>query len=282
MYFCRMNGIKHIFNFYLNSSIHVALSVFSLSWISLLEFGLPYDENVLYFIFYSTITSYNFIKYFGLAKFHHRRLANWLKVIQIFSLICFVLMCYYGSRLELKTVLYLGGLGVVTFLYAIPFLPKKIFVDKQHNLRSISGLKIYVIAIVWACVTVFIPLINAGYNIIDTDVILSAIQRFLLVMVLMLPFEIRDMQYDSIKLSTIPQQIGERRTKIIGVLLLIVFTFLEFFKDELSSIRISILLVITCITLLMLVFSKKNQSEFYSSFWVESIPIIWLLLLLIS
>ena len=31
------------------------------------------------------------------------------------------------------------------------------------NLRAISGLKIYVIAYVWAGITVIIPLINEGY-----------------------------------------------------------------------------------------------------------------------
>ena len=47
----------------------------------------------------------------------------------------------------------------------------------------------------------------------------------------MLPFEIRDMQYDSLKLSTIPQRIGVMKTKIIGVFMLLFF-LLEFFKDE--------------------------------------------------
>jgi len=273
-----MNALKHIFNFYINSSIHVALSVFSLSWITLIEFGVSYDKIVLYFIFFSTITGYNFIKYFGLAKFHHRRLANWLKVIQLFSLISFILLGFYALKLETKTVLYLGGFGIVTFLYAMPILPKKIFIDKEQNLRSISGLKIYVIALVWVGVTVLIPLINNNYS-FTTDVLLTVIQRFIFILVLMLPFEVRDMQYDNLKLSTIPQQIGEKKTKIIGVLLLMVFFFLEFFKDEMISKRLVILLIVTCITLLLLVFAKKTQGKYYSSFWVEGIPILWLLLM---
>jgi len=274
-----MNVFKHILNFYINSSIHVALSVFSLSWITLIEFELPYDGIILYFIFFSTITGYNFIKYFGLAKFHHRRLASWLKVIQLFSLISFMLLCYYALKLETKTVLYLGGFGIVTFLYAMPFLPKKMFVDKEQNLRSISGLKIYVIAMVWSGVTVLIPLINSYYS-LTTDVFLTAIQRFIFVLVLMLPFEVRDMQYDSLKLSTIPQQIGEKKTKIIGVLLLMLFFFLEFFKDELNSKQIIVMLVVTIITFMFLVFAKRTQGKYYSSFWVESIPIFWLLMMI--
>ncbi|OUR91362.1 hypothetical protein A9Q87_10390 [Flavobacteriales bacterium 34_180_T64] len=275
-----MKVLNHILNFYINSSIHVALSVFSLSWITLIEFDVAYDENVLCFIFFATITGYNFVKYFGLAKFHHRRLANWLRYIQLFSLICFIVLIYYVFQLQTKTLLYIVGFGVVTFLYAIPFLPKNIFLDKQHNLRSISGLKIYVIGLVWSGVTVFLPLINNEIA-ISSDVILTAIQRFILVMVLMLPFEIRDLQYDSVKLSTIPQRIGEKQTKIIGVLLLLLFFFLEYFKNELNSKNIITLLFTTTITLLFVVFARKNQGKYYSGFWVESIPIIWLLMVLI-
>ena len=276
-----MSILKHILNFYINSSVHVALSVYSLSWITLIEFDVSYDENVLYFIFFATITGYNFIKYFGLAKFHHRRLASWLKYIQIFSFFCFLILVYYVFQLEQKTLLYIAVFGVVTFLYAIPFLPRRIFLDKQQNLRSISGLKIYVIGLVWSGVTVFLPLINNDYG-ISTDVIITAIQRFIFVMVLMLPFEIRDLQYDSLKLSTIPQNIGEKRTKIIGALLLILFFFLEYFKDEIDSKRLVVLLVITAITLLFLVFANKRQGKYYSGFWVEGIPVVWLVMLLIT
>ncbi len=276
-----MTLLKQIFNFYINSSIHVALSVFSLTWITLIEYNLLYDENVLYFVFYATITGYNFVKYFGIAKFHHRRLATWLKAIQIFSLICFILMCYYGFQLEKNTLLCIAVLGVITFLYAIPFLPKHLFLDKHHNLRSISGLKIYLIALVWSGVTVFLPLINMQYD-INIDVILTGLQRYLFVIVLMFPFEIRDLQYDSLKLSTIPQRIGVKQTKVIGTLLLILFFFLEFFKDDTNTGGIVQLLVITLVTMLLLVFSKINQGNYYSSFWVEGVPVLWLILMLLS
>ena len=275
-----MQVLKKLFDFYLDSSIHVALAVYALSWITLLEYNLPYDENVLYFIFYATITGYNFVKYFGLAKFHHRRLADWLKIIQIFSALCFVLMCYYAVSLETKTLVSLSGFGIVTFLYAIPFVPKSIFLDAQQNLRSISGLKIYIIALVWAGVTVCVPLINGNY-LLNIDVVITLIQRLLLVMVLMLPFEIRDLQYDSVKLATIPQRIGIKQTKVVGVLLVMLFFFIEYFKNDIIANRLVVLLIVTSIILLILLFSKEKQNKYYSSFWVESIPICWLLLLLL-
>ncbi|RIA10547.1 hypothetical protein OE09_2412 [Flavobacteriaceae bacterium MAR_2010_72] len=275
-----MKVLKQIFDFYINSSIHVALSVFLLSWITLLEFNLPYDESVLYFIFYASIKGYNFVKYFGIAKFHHRSLANWLKIIQLFSLLCFILLCYYALQLEVKTLIYISVFGFVTFLYAIPFLPKHLFMDEKQNLRSIGGLKVYVIALVWAGVTVLLPIINANYA-YDLEVVITFFQRFLLVVALMLPFEIRDLNYDSLKLSTIPQLIGVKRTKLLGLLLLVSFCLLEFFKDTFNATHFVSLCMVSLVTLVLIYYSKQDQGRYYSGFWVEGVPILWLLLILL-
>lgn len=272
--------LKQIFNFYIDSCIHVALAVFALSWVTLLEFGIPYDREVLYFIFFASITGYNFVKYFGLARFHHRSLTNWLKLIQVFSLMCFIGMCYFALKLELISLVVILGFGVVTFLYAIPFLPNKILYDKHKNLRNVSGLKVYIIALVWACVTVVLPLLN-NHVPLDTNVVVTGFQRFVFVTVLMFPFEIRDLNYDSLKLATIPQQIGIKNTKIVGVLLLMLFFLLEFLKPQLNVEHTVGMLITMFVTLMFLIFANRNQGRYYSSFWVEGIPLVWLLLLLV-
>jgi hypothetical protein len=258
----------------------VALAVYAMSWITLLELDIQYDRAILYFIFFASISGYNFVKYFGLARFHHRSLTNWLKLIQIFSLICFLLMCYFALQLEVKTITIILAFGLITFLYAIPFLPNKMIYDSHKNLRNISGLKLYIIALVWAGVTVVLPLINNSIH-INADVVIAVIQRFVFVIVLMFPFEIRDLNYDSLKLATIPQQIGIKNTKIIGVLLLMVFFFLELLKNETNEYQILAILITTFICLLFLIFANRNQRKYYCSFWVEGIPIYWLLLMLL-
>ena len=271
-----MQVLKRLFDFYINSSMHVAFAVCGLVWVTLLNFNVGANLDFIYFIFFATVTGYNFVKYFGLAKFHHRSLASWLKAIQIFSFLCFLGLCYFTFKLKTETLLYFIGLGVVTFLYAIPFLPKKIFLD-AGNLRAISGLKIYVIAFVWMCVTVIIPLLNEDYS-LNNDVLIEAIQRYLYVIIAMLPFEIRDMRYDSLKLSTIPQRIGIARTKIIGVLLTVLVFLLEFFKDEFWFNKMIILGIICMLLFASLLLSNINQKKYFSGFWVEGIPIIWAIL----
>lgn len=274
-----MRILKQIFDFYINASIHVALAVYALSFITLTQLDIFYDEEILCFIFFATITGYNFVKYFGLAKFHHRSLANWLRVIQLFSLICFGLLLYYVLLLERNTIIIVTILALITLFYATPFLPKNIFLDDKYKLRAVSGLKVYVIAFVWAFVTIILPVVNKDHP-LNFDVFVMLLQRYLFVVVLILPFDIRDLQYDSLKLSTIPQRIGIKNTKILGISLLLIFFILEFLKDELDVNQLLATLIISIVTGVFIVFSNMDRGRFYSAFWVEALPIFWLILVL--
>lgn len=274
-----MRSLKTLFDFYINSSIHVALAVSALSWVTLIQFELNYDADVLIFTFFASITGYNFVKFFGIAKFHHRKLTSRLKSIQLFSLIAFVGMSVFFFRLQRLTMLYIGILGLVTFLYAVPMLPKHLFIDKQKNLRSISGLKIYIIAMVWTGVTVLLPLIDNNIE-LENNVWIRCFERFLIVIVLMLPFEIRDLNFDSLKLSTIPQKIGVNGTKWIGVIILISSFGLNFLIQGIDKYIVLTNGIFTIVLALFLLLSFQKQSKYYTSFWVESLPIWWLGLLL--
>ncbi|WP_339876460.1 hypothetical protein [Olleya marilimosa] len=275
-----MKVLKQLLDFYINSSIHVALAVYALSWITLKKLNINGDATILYFNFFATITGYNFVKYFGIAKWHHRSLANWLKVIQVFSLVCFGLMCYYALQLQNNSLLLITGFGMVTFLYAIPFLPKKWYLDTQQNLRDISGLKVYVIALVWCGVTVILPVFNNN-GMFSQDAIFTIIQNFILVIALMLPFEIRDLNYDSLKLATIPQKIGVKNTKRLGYVLVLLFYFVEYFKDKIDATGLLFQFVISIILCVFIYFANEDRNAYYTSFWVEALPVIWMLLMLL-
>lgn len=269
-----MNLFKNILNFYVNSSIHVALAVYSLVRITELYFDLPYNENLDYFIFYATITGYNFIKYAGVAKFYHRSLTKSMRLIQIFSFLSFCLLVYYGSNLSTTVLIYFIPFAVLTLVYVVPFLG-----GFQKNLRRVSYLKIFLVAFVWSGVTTVIPLIVGEYQ-YEVNIILLFVQRMLFILVLILPFEIRDMKLDFKNLKTLPQKIGIEKTKKVGFVLLLFSLTIEFLITTSFAYRNSYL-VICFILLIFLMRSSQNQSKFYSSLWVESIPIFWWILILI-
>jgi len=61
---------------------------------------------------------------------------------------------------------------------------------------------------------------------------------------------------------------------------LIPFYFLEFFKSVLDKNQLIINLILVLMIGLFLLFANEKKSKYYTSFWIESIPIVWWLLLL--
>lgn len=266
--------MKPLFDFYINSSIHVALGVVSLTAITCLHFDLKVGPELFWFVFFGTVTGYNFVKYAGIAKLHHRSLAPNLKQLQVFSLLSFIALVYFLFRVSWEVLLVAGMLGFFTSLYALPVF------RKRKNLRSVAGVKIYVIAFIWAGVTVFFPLVASEHP-IRTGALLELVQRFLFVLILIIPFEIRDLKYDTADLRTLPQKYGVRRTKYLGYVLIVMWLGLELVKP--SSTMSSVLAILFAAIFLFYAIHKANedQPKYFSSFWVEGIPILWFLLLLL-
>ena len=268
-----MKFLKAVFNFYINASVHVALAVCAFVRLTEQYLELNYQPNFDALIFFGTITGYNFVKYAGVAKLHHRSLTEDLKIIQVFSFLCFLATCYFGSQVSLKTLIFAVPFVLLTLLYAVPFLS-----GFHKNLREVSYLKIVVVAVVWAGFTVLIPVINSGEEIV-LNVWLLCLQRFLIVVVLILPFDIRDVQYDAISLQTIPKKIGVQKTKRLGLGMMVLALILEYGINA-NDISRNVFMIFFFSILVFLMRSKMNQSKYYSSFWVESLPITWWLFLL--
>ncbi|WP_223170271.1 UbiA prenyltransferase family protein [Maribacter aquimaris] len=260
--------MKRLFDFYLDASIHVALAVVSLVKATTFFFNVELDGHLMYFVFFGTIVNYNFIKY-GVEAEKYLLVGNrYHKNIQFFSFICFVLTCYHGWFLSMDTWLILSILAVLTGFYALPVLPR------ARNLRSLGGLKILVVALVWSGITVVLPMVGTQ-KVLVWDVWVEVVQRILLVLVLLIPFEIRDLAYDEPGLKTIPQRVGVMRTKVFGALLVLLFFILTYFKDVISESELIAKGVLFLVLGGLMFVTKRNQSKYFSSFWVESIPLLW-------
>lgn len=269
-----MRFLKLIFNFYINSSIHVGLSCYALVRMTQYMFHIPEGDTVANFAFFGTIVGYNFVKYDALARAKKIQMRKELKVITLFSFCSFILVGFYFFQLERVTRIVAIAFLSITLLYTLPFFPNK------KNARNWAGVKIYIVAFCWVGVTLALPILDSGI-LITSDFYLKCMQRFVLIFVLALIFEIIDLANDNPHLKTVPQQIGVKRTKILGLLLLIPFYFLEFFKSNLDKNQLIVNLILVLMIALFLAFANEKRSKYYTSFCVESIPIVWWLLLLL-
>jgi|SRR6218665_1231694 len=269
-----MDFLKRFFDFYLQSSIHVALSVFSLIMVTDILLHLETNYYMAGFGFFGTIVGYNFVKYDAIARSGTPELSVKLKWFIALSGLAFLGTVFCFFHLNTITQVVSGIFLLITALYTLPFFPNR------KNARSWAGLKIYIVALCWVGVTFVLPVLNAGIP-MENDFYIICVKRFILIVVLLFVFEIIDLAWDDPHLKTVPQQIGIGRTKQLGIFLLSLFLILELFQIAESGPRFLINSAIIAITGLFLVFANVKRSKYYTVFWTESIPVLWWILLLV-
>ena len=262
-----MKFLKLLLYYYVNTSIHVALSVVALTQITSLATGVATPFELKLFIFCSTLVAYNFIRYHELFKKESLVYTPFICGMLGISfcllgvgLSCFVLFPFSVQFLSL-------AVGALVLLYTLPFG------KANGNFRNYGGLKIYLVALSWTLVTVGL---SSFYR--DTRLDLSiwmALIQFVFILVAIQPFDIRDLELDSVSLNTWPQRFGIRKTKWLGTVLLFLLIIGMFCYSPFSSSFTKPSLLAFLLLLVFLLKSKPNQGRYFSSFWVEGIPIFW-------
>jgi len=269
-----MKWSNRLFDFYLDASIHVALGVFALLKVTGILLHISVDSHLAYYLFFGTIACYNFIKY-GVEAEKYLMVANrYHKNIQFFSFAALAVALYHLYFLTWETWCAIGVVSFLTAVYALPVLPH------AKNVRSMGLLKIMLVGLVWAGSTVVFPVLEASES-LKWDTWIETCQRFLLVLVLLVPFEIRDLKYDDRNLRTLPQRVGTVNTKRWGALWTVLLFLLTFLKDHISLDDV-IGKGVLCLGLGgILLLTKRDQGKYFASFWVEAIPLVWWFVLLI-
>lgn len=275
-HFYPMPLLKRILDFYIFSNIHVALAVFCLVKITLLPYGVT-SNTIPFFCLFSTITAYNLIRILRVEEvqpWFFEFIKRYKFVLVFFTVFCALIAFLLIFKFRYATLYWMIPFGLVTLFYVSPFGTIQI----KLSLRYVSFAKLFLIAVSWAGVTVILPLVQHRIN-IEFDEIIVFAQRFLFVVAITIPFDIRDMSYDKAELKTLPHAIGIEKSKIVGIIFLMLFLGLEFLKTPISPEQLRIHFFITVTTLFFLVKSTQDQNKYYSAFFVESLPMVWLGLL---
>lgn len=132
-------------------------------------------------------------------------------------------------QLPLTLLLTFAPLALISFCYSLPILPGK---KGNRAIRDIPGAKIFLIALVWTGVTWVLPIQESGIS-WEAEHYLVGLERFLFILAITIPFDIRDLKYDEVTMRTIPQLLGYSKAKSLAVLLLIlcasIHLYVEFF-----------------------------------------------------
>ena len=141
-------------------------------------------------------------------------------------------------------------------------------------MRLVPGLKMFLIAATWAYVTVFMPVVL--YGSLTLEDVLECIMRTVLVLGLVVPFDIRDVNYDDPNMRTIPQVLGAERARQLAmffVLLYQLWLVLRFFLYD-ASLPFTIAILIGLeVGYWLIRYSHREHSDEYFSFWIEGVPV---------
>lgn len=271
-----MKTVKQFFDFYLHASLHVALAATALVNVTYIYAKHSVDIKMILFVFLSTVASYNLIKYGGYV-WKNRKFSSYkksLKTIIVLTTLSLLGSGYLFFYFTFPTQLLIGIVAFLNLLYVVPI--KK----GATNLRNFSGIKIYIVSLCWAIVTLLVPLAEEHF-LWDVDVLIKFFQRFILVLLLLLIFEINDLKHDDAQLKTMPQTFGISNTKNSIYALCVWFFILDTLKEATYATQDLVNALLMIIVALFTFYASPKRSGYYTSFWVESVPIIWWILLVV-
>lgn len=265
---------KWVLYWYIKSSLHAAFAIYALTQLTVKLFHLPNQEAVSCVVFFGAFCSYNFIKYYDIWILKKRESKTGLKILFLFFLISFCLAVYYCFQLNtaVKLLLFALFLGSSWYVMPVPYCKK--------GVRSVPGIKIFFVAACLSITTVLLPLLQANY-VLNLKVFVFLIQRFFLIVVLIIPFEIKDVFADVPTLRTLPQVLGVKKTKVVAYCLLVFCAILDFYCFQQTPLQGVVAISFLTLIAFFVFQSSPSKPKLFTDFWLESLPIVWWLSLLL-
>ncbi len=272
------------------SNIWVSLCVASLTAQSfyLLDLG-RIDWPIIGFAFFATLSAYNFQRIFRLKKPEIHELSHrmqwmlthkmWLRNLTAISCI---LTLYFSYFILPRTWPFLAISAFISLFYSSNFVIKGV----KLNLRSIQFAKIFLISMVWTIITLWVPVFSS-VQIVKMDALMyESFIRFLFILAITLPFDIRDIQYDQKdKLKTLVTTFGINGSKKLAYILLFVVSMIASFQYSLGNYS-TLLFVATLVSFLVsgmvISLSGQKRKELFYTGLVESTIVFYSLFTILT
>jgi hypothetical protein len=240
-----MNCLKVLKKTVIDSQLYVSLMGTFFAVFFMLEQNTFRFPSVL-LIFITYFSGYLYTKYQNTKYFYSIFFLNVITGIISAALIIF-------NHNEIRLVKW-AVIVVLGLLYNSFFL--------ETYIRKIPLLKVFYVGLVWALVNSWLTLPEFNFPVF--------LISFFFVTALVLPFDIRDMESDTVQ--TFPKLIGVRNTKFLAYILVFISTILSVFYLKIHC-AVSFYLT-SVITFILIYFSESKRDDAYYSFGVETCSVL--------
>ena len=189
------SALKNIFDFFVFSSLFVAVCAVLMVYQTCLLFSLPFSFALGGFVFSGAVCSYNFHWYLTPPVIGQ---SSPKKTWNISNRKIHLLLFYVGligsavfSYLLIEHWIWLGVTAFFTFMYSAPKIAHPVF----SHLKKVAIGKTIFLAFAWMHVTALLPLI-IQLNVITEEHIIFAVNRFYFIYAICILFDYRDVEED--------------------------------------------------------------------------------------
>lgn len=263
-----MSFFKRLFDFLLFGNIYVAIGAVCLIQSSIIQLGIT--NHLLFYSalsFFATLFIYNLQRIFyspqtdnSLNSVRRKWIFENQFSIKLLTAIGFlgVVITFFFN--DYKIVYYLSPLLILSLAYFFPSI----------KLRQNTWFKLLTLAMVWTMVTAVVPALLNRTNSFSINTILHFFVRFIFMIGICIPFDIRDLEIDKKEnVFTLSQKLGENKTRWIafGFMLLYILLIIAEFSQDMFPMKIFIALTLTAIVnaIIVLMSSSKRSEYFYTA-----------------
>lgn len=276
--------VKKALEFIVYTNLWVATAVASLVHLTQVLLGYT-GTHVVAFSFFATLLMYAYARWFVSPAREDRvtsKLTDWKsdnKLLYLLSgLVGGIGAMWYLLALSKASLVVVVICAGVSALYPVQFLKKGALA-----LRNVAGLKLFIISAVWTLVTVALPTVEAGAA-WGYEQTLISMQRFLFVMAITIPFDIRDLRIDHPDLNTLPYRIGikpARNLARLAILFAEAIALVLFFLNSLTLPALIAQLIAFEMASLFIHRSTPKKTDLFFSLGVEGTSVLLFLLVYI-
>jgi hypothetical protein len=265
--------MKKLFHFFFSHSIFIAICAVGLCYETNIVLGIKVNIYLLAFVFFSTITAYNF--YWILSKYYFSiNVKGFLKNNASFFLVALVgalgTLFFFQIQPLNFTVVYISFL--LTLLYSAPLWPFPSF----KKLQQFGFLKTILLSFSWAFVTCVLPVSNEAL-LSSNKFLLFFVSRFSFMLILCFIFDKRDEKIDKMHgLHTLATDINRNADKKIFFFFLLCYLIsaCSFFYLQKETEQFFSTLIISVLLYYTYRRSLKTQGYLFYYFWVDGMMLI--------
>lgn len=281
--------MRRFAQFLINTNIYAVILIAALCLISLWQTeNLEANKELLAFILASSLFVYPFHRLFGAWRMpvayrlerhaYILRVAGFVLPMVVMSA---VLSAFYFFSLDRSEQVYVAILSVFTLLYTFPVIPVR---GKWIALRAVPGIKVFVISAVMALITCDVFMMG---EVDSFDRTMFAVERFLFILAITIPFDIRDVKLDSQEgVLTLPIWLGVENAKKWCLVMLSIFgtlSFLQYMFGADMSLGQLLANWVSQVTAAIAIRNINDQrSPFYYSIAIEGVILLYASLALLA